>query len=149
MRDEVLAALAAVTDPDDQLLAIHSSLPLLGIDPAAAKWDFLAAIKQLVASGKTVALPTFTLSFCGGAAFDIRHTPSEAGILGQWALELAGAHRTPHPIYSWAVLGPLADQLANCPNSTTWGDDSIFAYFERAKARVIMLGEVDPISWTE
>lgn len=145
MRDEIIRALAAVSDTEDKLLVIHSSLPLLGVDPALAKWDFLAAIKQLAVSGKTVALPTFTVSFCGGAAFDIRHSPSEAGILGEWALELAGARRTPHPIYSWAVLGPLAEELAACANSTAWGDDSTFAYFEKADARMVMLG----IDWAE
>jgi FkbH-like protein len=140
MKDEILAALSAVSDTNDKLLVIHSSLPLLGVDPTKVKWDFLSAIKQLAASGKTIALPTYTPSFCGGATFDIWNSPSEVGILGQWVLELAGAYRTPHPIYSWAVLGPLADDLVNCSNSTTWGDDSTFAYFEKADARVIMLG---------
>ena len=140
MRDEILRALAAVSDTEDKVLVIHSSLPLLGVDPASVKWDFLAAIKQLVASGNTVALPAFTLSFCVGAAFDIWDSPSEVGILGEWALELVGARRTPDPIYSWVVLGPLAGELADCPNSTTWGDDSAFAHFEKADARLIMLG---------
>ena len=137
---EMLAALEAVTTEHDSLLIVHSSLPKLGIDPVAAKWDILRVVRHLASLGKTLAFPTFTLSFCEGTEFNINESPSETGILGQWVLELDGAIRSSHPIYSFAVIGPLSKEIAGCQNTTTFGDDSTFALFERENARLIMLG---------
>jgi len=51
--------------------------------------------------------------------------PVRAGLLADWFLDTrADARRTPHPIYSFAVAGPVASKIAACPSTTTFGDDS-------------------------
>lgn len=55
---ETLTALRAVSDPEDELLVVHSSLPLVGLDPARGRWDLLRAIRDLARDGIKLACPT-------------------------------------------------------------------------------------------
>jgi len=139
-RTEIVDAFRAVLAPRDEVVVIHSSLVGLGLTPAGLKWDLLAALSQLVREGRTLALPTFTFGFCGGKPYQFRRSRGETGQLGNWFLELTAATRTPQPIYSFAVAGPRAAELAATANSTAWGDDSIFALFELLDARLVMAG---------
>jgi FkbH-like protein len=128
-------------DEADRLVVLHSSLPHLGREAAGAQWDLLYALRMLVERGLTLALPAFTFSFCRRRPFHLQRSASETGVLADWAREhFADAIRTPHPIYSFVALGPLADRIAACPSSTTFGDDSPFALFEELDARLLMLG---------
>lgn len=124
---------------DDKLLVVHSSLPNLHPQTNRLKWDVLGAFKDLVETGITVVAPAFTFSFCQGTPFHFR-SPSETGIIADWMLGLVGAVRTPHPIYSFVAVGPLASRLAECHNSMTFGNDSTFAFFEEFDASILMLG---------
>ncbi len=129
-----------VVEVEDTLVVIHSSMPLLGPPSGVRKWDWLFVLDELVRSGKTLAIPAFTFSFCSGQSYHFRDSASEVGILGEWALELNGAKRTAHPIYSFVVVGPLADELCAARNSTTFGPDSSFSLFDKHNARIVMLG---------
>ncbi len=140
MRQAILDCLQACVHPDDRLLVIHSSLPHLKPPAQVGKWDFLWALRQLLAGGHSIAIPAFTFSFCRGKPFDLKASPSETGLLGDWALDLPEFRRTRHPIYSYAVAGPLADQVLACRNSTTFGADSQLALFEALDARILMMG---------
>ncbi|HUY31354.1 MAG TPA: HAD-IIIC family phosphatase [Pirellulales bacterium] len=139
-RIEIVDAFEAVLSQGDEVLVIHSSLVGLGFAPRGLKWDLLGALSRLLAQGRTLALPTFTFGFCRGKPYHFRRTRGETGQLGHWFLELTASARTPHPIYSFAVAGPRAAELAAAANSTALGDDSIFALFERFDARLVMAG---------
>lgn len=139
-RKEIHRALSAIAPRPGDWLVIHSSLAGLRFSPATLKWDLLWALSLLARQGRTIALPTFTFDFCRSGHFHYRHSPGETGQLGQWLLELADAQRTPHPIYSFAVLGPDAEEISAAANSTTFGDDSVFSLFEGRDARLVMLG---------
>ena len=130
----------ATVTPEDKLVVVHSSLGHLAPPKNVTKWDFLYAIDALLEAGKTIALPTFTFGFCRGEPFHKLQTPSETGRLGDWVLSLRGAKRTPHPIYSFTVAGPLAPEIYAATNTTTFGEDSVFALFEKYDARLVMLG---------
>ena len=119
---------------------MHSSLAGLRLHPTGLKWDLLAALALLVREQRTIAVPTFTFTFCERGSYQGQQTESETGQLGKWLLELAGSVRTRHPIYSFAVVGPDSDEILAAQNSTTFGDDSTFALFERRAARIVMLG---------
>lgn len=139
-RKEIHSALAAAAPHREDWLVIHSSLAALRLPLETLKWDLLWALRLLVRQGRTIALPAFTFDFCRTGRYHHRDSPGEAGQLGLWALELAESRRTPHPIYSFAVLGPGAEELCAAKNSTTFGDDSTFALFEARDARLVMLG---------
>lgn len=123
------------------IAVVHSSLPDILPPADFSAWDALYALDVLVRQGWTIVLPAFTFSFCGGHSFSTKDSPSEVGILADHLLEhFPQAVRTRHPIYSFAVLGPRATEIMACPASTTFGDDSPFALFEREQATVVMLG---------
>lgn len=139
-RREIYQAVSAVIQPDDRWLVVHSSLSGLRLCPDGLKWDLLAALALLVRDERTIAAPTFTFSFCESGNYQHQETDGETGQLGKWLLELAGSVRTQHPIYSFAVIGPGSDEILAAQNSTTFGDDSTFAFFERHAARIVTLG---------
>lgn len=139
-RQSVSALLEATVPAADSIVVVHPSLIALGCEPAGLKWSLLAPLRRLADRGATLALPTFTFGFCAGAPFDVRRSRSESGQLGDWLLELEGARRTDHPIYSFAVLGPRAQEIAACRSRTTFGPDSPFRLFHEANARIVMLG---------
>ena len=91
-------------------------------------------------SGITILIPSYTFKSCKGVDFDPAVTPSEVGALGNWVTDLPEFQRSNHPIYSHQIAGPLTTKLLKSRNTTTFGDDSIFAYLEKFNARIIMLG---------
>ena len=140
-RDDLLSALRNVLPPEPGMVVAHSSLSGLLPPTGFQAYDALYAITRLVDEGWTVALPAFTFSFCTGEAFDLHRSPSQTGILSQWLLtHIPQAQRTLHPIYSFAIVGPRADEIMRCPSKTTFGDDSPFGLFERNNATLVLLG---------
>jgi FkbH-like protein len=120
---------------------IHSSLSELIGPGQLGRWDVLAALDRFVSEGWTICLPAFTFSFCRGQAFDLASSPSEVGVLADWARsDLPGARRTPHPIYSFVVAGPLTAELEAQRPVTTFGAASPFELFEQRQATLVMLG---------
>ena len=140
-RDQLLNALSRVLPEKAGIAVIHSSLPALGPPQGFSPWDALYSLGTLACRGWTVALPAFTFSFCSGGFFSVKKSPSESGMLADALLQyFPEALRTPHPIYSFGVLGPRAVEIADCRSSTTFGDDSPFALFEREHATIVMMG---------
>ena len=141
VRQSLLEALEHCLGPTPGIAVVHSSLALLGAPQPITKWDALYAVKALAARGWTLALPAFTFSFCRGKPYAYRTSPSETGQLADWCLaELPEAARSRHPIYSFAVVCPRRDELLACWSETCFSDDSPFGLFERANARLVMLG---------
>lgn len=134
-------ALRASLGPVPGLAIIHSSLPDLGPPVTLSRWDVLHALDDAVRAGWTIALPAFTFSFCRGVGFNAARSPSEVGLVANWALvSLPEALRTRCPIYSFVVVGPQAESLIDLKSETMWGRGSLFEYAERVDARVVMLG---------
>ena len=139
---EPLADLWQEMIPDDcQVVVIHSSIlhfrfPLEGLEEVLVE-SFLELVQN---KGLTVTLPAFTRSFCGGKPYHHEQSKSETGLLADWVLKSGKAKRTPHPIYSFVVLGPLAEELIACKNKTTFGDGSSFEYFENHNTVFVMFG---------
>lgn len=141
MRNEFLQSLRGVVGEKPGIVVLHSSLAKILPTATPNRWDILYAIGILAGEGWTIAAPAFTFSFCRGTVFDAVKSPSETGVLADWILEaFPGAQRTKHPIYSFAVLGPQASAILDCPSATTFGDDSPFGLFEKEDAAVVMAG---------
>ena len=139
-RVDIRDALLRVIDTDTTVLVLHTSLPHLGIFDVAAKWEVLAALRDLSRRGITICVPSFTFSFCADGLFDIGGSSSETGIVADWLLELGEARRTAHPIYSFVILGPLADAVSDTFGETAFGSGSAFEFFEAHNATIVMMG---------
>jgi FkbH-like protein len=137
-RDQIYRALSDASGSADTLV-IYSSLIHLSAWPQK-KYDYLAALNQLLLDGKTILLPSFTFTFCAGKKFHIDLSRSETGILADWFMGLDVSSRTKHPIYSFVVAGKYAHEVHALNNKTSFSDDSIFAWIEGKNARNIMLG---------
>lgn len=128
---DLLAALRKLGVAPGQLLVVHSSLFKLGrpgsfTDKSAFAAAFIEVLREAVGPQGTLAFPTFTFSFCTSHVFDPHNTPGETGLLGEAARTMPGFVRTHHPIYSYAVQGPLKDELLEADTTTCFGPGSVF-----------------------
>lgn len=107
-------------------LLVHTESFRFGI-PLLPKAIFNQTLCQTLieSCGKrgNVILPTFTYSFCQNEPFDLLHSKSKVGNLGDSLLQLGGK-RTSCPIFSCAVFGDLKEKLRDCKE--VLGKESIF-----------------------
>lgn len=91
---------------------------------------FIDGLIQAAGSEGTVIFPTYNWDFCKGVTFNPKKTKCKTGALGVAALKRDDFIRTKHPIYSFAVHGKYADELAAMDNKDSFGLDSPFAFFK-------------------
>jgi len=133
--------LRSMISKNDKLVVFHSSINDLQIlDFEQLQYLFKKIFKDFIHQGVTILVPTYTLSFCKTGYFHSQYSPSETGILGQWCLDDFGFKRTHHPIYSWAIKGPLAEDIQSCNQDTCFGEQSVFEYLYNKDAKYILLG---------
>ena len=136
----ILDAIRPLIGEKPRIVVLHSSLYPFRLSEAEFKWPLLRAIDRLIAEGHTIAVPTFTFDFCKTGRFDIHRSRPETGQLGRMVMDLAAFKRSAHPIYSFAVAGPRADEILACKSSTTFSPDSPFGLFDRENAKLVMFG---------
>jgi FkbH-like protein len=143
-RDDAVVALTSVIRPMAKLIVVHSQIGAFGAmnDPAET---LLEALRAAMPSGATLAMPVFSFGFLSNRRFDLNKDPSETGMLTETFRLKDGVTRSKHPVYSYAIEGPLAEKLSNYAGETCWGDDTIFAAMEEFDADIIMLGS----SWEQ
>ncbi|MEJ2564251.1 MAG: AAC(3) family N-acetyltransferase, partial [Anaerolineales bacterium] len=90
--------------PGDTIM-VHSSYKSLGGVNGGAD-TVIDALVESVGDKGTVLFPTFNFkSWVDTHYFDVRETASHMGVITEWARCREAAVRTPHPLYSFAVLG--------------------------------------------
>jgi aminopeptidase-like protein/aminoglycoside N3'-acetyltransferase len=103
-------------------------------------------LREAVGARGTIAIPTYTFSFCRGELFDVASTPTKGG---PWSTS-AGfleyfrtqehVKRSRDPIHSVCALGPEATYLVeNVPN-TCFGRDSVHDRLHQIGGKVCMIG---------
>ena len=122
-------------------VVIHSALHTFGYNIEKLKWPLLRAIRHVVEQGVTVLVPAFTFSFTESGLFDVDKSRSETGVLAHWVLDLNGARRSSHPLYSFVAIGEKVEEVLNCTSATCFGKNSAFDLVERTEnSRILMLG---------
>lgn len=131
-----------ITEGDS--LCVHSELFRFGA-PLLPKDLFNQAICQtflnLCGKSGNLLIPTFTYSFCRNEVFDVLHSPSRVGMLGDYFLQMPHVRRTYCPIFSFALSGALSDDLLNI-GVEVLGKDSIFDKLLRHNAKIITFGNI-------
>ncbi len=87
----------------------------------------------------TLIFPTFNFGFCSGKPFSIKATPSTSGTLTNYVLGRPDAVRTKHPIYSFAVIGRDARDLASIDHVGSFSEDSIFGEIRRRDGKIMLI----------
>jgi aminoglycoside 3-N-acetyltransferase len=125
--------------PGDTIM-VHSSYKSLGgVNGGADK--VIDALVESVGDKGTVLFPTFNFkSWVDTHYFDVRETASHMGVITELARCREAAVRTPHPLYSFAVLGDRQEEFAACDDVEAVGDNSVFALFHKLNGLIVSIG---------
>lgn len=140
--DQARRALSALGDIGGRLVLVHSSLLHLGrcteTDAPAALYR---ALRDRLGPGGTLAVPAFTFAFCRGQTFDPAASPSEQmGVFSEFVRTRPEARRSPHPMQSLAVIGPLSERLCTPDTPSAFTPGGAFSQLVEHDALVLLLG---------
>ena len=137
---DLLTGLQQIPLTESRVILVHSSYKSLGSIEGGAE-TVVDALLGWVGSEGTVLLPNFNFhSWTESHYFDIRETPSHMGIIGELGRLRPDTVRTPHPIYSFAVLGKRKDEFAACDDVEAYGPNSAFALFYKLNGLNVSIG---------
>jgi len=138
--DELVAGLSQIGLTDGDVLMVHSSYKSLGGVDGGAE-TVIDALREIVGTQGTVLFPTFNFqSWTETHYFDIRETYSKMGVITELARLRPNAVRTPHPIYSFAVLGAQKDEFVDCSDPEAYGHNSVFGLFHKLNGMMLSIG---------
>jgi len=110
---------------------------------------FFEAMDDVLGSDGTLVIPTFTYSATKGERFYVEQTPSTVGALTEYFRKLPGVRRSSDPIFSVAVRGSGALELASVEVGDTFGPNSLFDLLHNRNAYIACLGcSFDRVTFT-
>ncbi|WP_221354860.1 AMP-binding protein [Streptomyces beigongshangae] len=142
LRDELRQVFDQACEGDTEFLVVQSSLPdFKNVSPHDVLSMLLSEIDR-VSQRITVALPAYTFSYICTRTVDLTSDPSESGMASTHVMKAIGGRRTRHPVYSFVVVGPEAQAMADIDwtKRSTFGDDSVFGWFSARNTKYILLG---------
>jgi len=95
---------------------------------------------EIVGTGGTLLMPTFTYSACNDALYNPRETPSVVGSLTDFFWRQENVERSAHPIFSVAGVGPAAAGLLEVNDPDCFGNGGLFGKLREADATYLMYG---------
>jgi len=137
---ELLAGFEQSGVKKGETLMVHTSYKALGGVEGGAD-TVIDALRELAGPRGTLLFPNFNFqSWTELHYFDILETPSRMGAITEIARLRPDAKRTPHPIYSFAVLGARAGEFAAAEDVEAYGPNSAFAVFHRTNGTIVSIG---------
>jgi len=148
--DELRAELLRRLPADFEILMVHSSYDALLPMYKGSATDLLAVLLHVCGPERTLVMPSFvmggrtfdTREYYSTRPFDIRRTPSEAGLLAEVFRRTPNVLRSLHPTCSVCALGPLAKELTagHHVSLTGFTADSPFGAMNRHRTAILGLG---------
>jgi aminoglycoside 3-N-acetyltransferase len=126
---------------------VHSSLDQLNLD--FPFYRVLTLLRNVIGSDGTMLFPTYPNHrissyeyLLQGKVFDVRRTPSYAGLLTEFARKQPEALRSLHPTKSVCAIGPLARELTNSHQNSRYPYDSGSPFYKLTEhqGRIVGLG---------
>jgi aminoglycoside 3-N-acetyltransferase len=122
------------------VLMVHSSYSTVK-NLFSSPDDLLQECLDYLGPDGTLLIPVFNFSsWSNSHYFDILETPSEMGILTEFARMRKDGVRTKHPIYSFIVFGKLKNEFSNCNDTEAFGDNSVFGLFYQLGGNIMSIG---------
>lgn len=118
---------------------VHSAYKSLGGVEGGPQTVIDALLELLTAEG-TLIMPTFNFDFNKGHPWDVRSTPSQMGILTELVRQDPRARRVFHPIYSFAIIGKLADFLTRERYKSSYERKSLFGKLRDVDGKIMIIG---------
>ncbi len=139
LEDLVLNFIELGLKPSDVVL-VHSSFKSFGCIEGGPQ-TVIDALTEIVGKNGTLIFPAFNFDFSSkGSTFDVKKTPSQMGILTEFARKSPNSKRTLDPIYSFVVLGNLKDELGNLVYKNSYGANSMFAKLREKNGMIMIIG---------
>ena len=136
-QDNLLNSFMRIPLTPPRVIMVHSSYKSLGNVEGGAE-AVIDALLEWVGPDGTVLFPNFNFdSWTENHYYDVIETPSRMGIIGELARLRPEAVRTPHPIYSFAVMGNRKDDFGACNDMEAYGPNSVFALFHKLNGVIV------------
>ena len=104
-------------------------------------------LKEVGPNG-TILFPLFNFDFPETKKFSMHTTPSQMGVITEFARNNYEGFRTGHPIYSFYAIGALASEFKNIDNKSGYGKDSPFAKLRDLDGKIAVIDLDDQNSMT-
>ena len=124
------------------VVLLHSSFKSFGGVEGGPQTVVDAFISVLGEEG-TLIVPTYNFDFSShNKSWDLRTTPSQMGIISEFVRLNTKSQRIFHPIYSFSILGKLAEELGSLRIKSSFGTDSIFAKLRELNGKIMQIDSV-------
>jgi aminoglycoside 3-N-acetyltransferase len=126
---------------------VHSSLDQLNLD--FPFYRVLTLLRNVIGPEGTMLFPTYPNHrissydyLLQGKAFDVRRTPSYAGLLTEFARKQPDAVRSLHPTKSVCAIGPLARELTSTHQNSRYPYDACSPFYKLTEhlGKIVGLG---------
>ena len=126
-------------------VSLQVSLGRLGLPDGARGYDEISnlvidAFLDVLGSGATLIVPTYTYSIGRGTLFEVETTPSSIGEFTEIFRRRPGVIRSRDPMLSSAGIGPRAEQVLRGLSTNCYGAGSTFDRLREVGAKVCTLG---------
>jgi aminoglycoside 3-N-acetyltransferase len=104
--------------------------------------DLVRLLQRHVGPEGTLAMPAYPLRIRPEDVFDVRRTPTGAGLIPEMFRRMPGARRSINPVHSVAAIGPNADYLVrdHHRSETPWDKCSPYARLSDIDAVLVCMG---------
>lgn len=126
---------------DGDTLLVFSNIQTFGLVENNLAGIF-QAVTEVLGSGGTLIVPTFSFSFCNKQEFDYFQTPSAVGVFTNFVLRHADSVRSLHPNHSIAAVGAKAKDVTQYTDKSSFGEGSVFTTMLQYKVKVLSLGVI-------
>lgn len=100
---------------------------------------FIDSIQQFLTPDGTLVIPSFNFNLKNNDHYSPERSVPITGALAVEALKRTDFLRTKHPLHSFLVWGKYAETLAELDNSSSFGEDSPFAFFKANDALMLLI----------
>ena len=136
------------------VLFVHSAYDQM-TSVRCAPLEVIRILGEAVGEAGTVVMPTFPMAgrsqdhLDSGAVFDVRRTPSRAGLLTEVFRRMPGAVRSLHPTHPVSARGPAAERitLGHERSATPFDEHSPFQRMLDAGADVLGIGTLSAMTF--
>ena len=141
-KKQVVHALNQIGIDAGDTVLVHSDSTLAMRLSKSASWSeaslFLQeCFEETLSENGTLLVPTFNYGFCKGKPYIHERTPSQVGIFSDHVRKDERAVRSFHPIYSFAAIGPQADELLKDVGKSSFGKNSVFERLLAVNAQMV------------
>jgi aminoglycoside N3'-acetyltransferase len=132
---------------------IHSSMKrtfrhLISVGSKPEPGFIVDSLLEQIGNSGTLLFPLFNFEFPDTKYFSINDTPSQMGVITEFARKNYSGVRTGHPIYSFYAIGANDQEFSGIDNKSGYGIDSPFALLRQLNGKIGIVDLEDQNSMT-